>query len=85
MEVVSSEVSVRTGGENMPAHLARPASGGPYPALVVVMEAFGLNDHIKTHHQSIRGRRFRRHRARIFIFANPTTSSATTICPALFA
>ncbi len=47
MEVVSSEVSIRTGAENMPAHLARPASGGPYPALVVVMEAFGLNDQIK--------------------------------------
>ncbi len=47
MEVVSNEVSIRTGAEQMPAHLARPASGGPYPALVVVMEAFGLNDHIK--------------------------------------
>ena len=47
MEVVSSEISVRTGAEQMPAHLARPASGGPYPALVVVMEAFGLNDQIR--------------------------------------
>src|ERR1035437_5184301 len=47
MEVVSNEVSIRTGTEKMPAHLARPASGGPYPALVVVMEAFGLNDQIR--------------------------------------
>src|SRR5258705_2177281 len=47
MEVVSSEVTVPIGAEKMPAHLARPASGGPYPALVVVMEAFGLNDQIK--------------------------------------
>lgn len=47
MEVVSQEITVQTGNEKMPAHLARPASGGPYPALVVVMEAFGLNDHIK--------------------------------------
>ncbi len=47
MEVVSNEVSIRTGAEQMPAHLARPESGGPYPALVVVMEAFGLNDHIR--------------------------------------
>jgi len=47
MEVVSQEVTVQTGSEKMPAHLARPASGGPYPALVVVMEAFGLNDQIK--------------------------------------
>jgi carboxymethylenebutenolidase len=47
MEVISNEVTVQTGGEKMPAHLARPASGGPYPALVVVMEAFGLNDQIR--------------------------------------
>jgi len=47
MEVVSQEILVATGAEKMPAHLARPASGGPYPALVVVMEAFGLNTHIK--------------------------------------
>src|SRR5713101_8243707 len=47
MEVVSSEVTIPTGAEKMPAHLARPASGGPYPALVVVMEAFGLNDQIR--------------------------------------
>ncbi|MEA2679859.1 MAG: carboxymethylenebutenolidase, partial [Candidatus Binataceae bacterium] len=47
MEVVSSEVTIPTGAEKMPAHLARPAAGGPYPALVVVMEAFGLNDQIK--------------------------------------
>jgi carboxymethylenebutenolidase len=46
MEIVSQEVMV--GGEKMPCHLARPASGGPYPGLVVVMEAFGLNNHIKS-------------------------------------
>jgi carboxymethylenebutenolidase len=47
MEVVSNEVTVQVGGEKMPAHLARPASGGPHPAIVVVMEAFGLNDQIR--------------------------------------
>src|ERR1700687_2968915 len=47
MEVVSSEVTISIGAEKMPAHFAPPASGGPYPALVVVMEAFGLNDQIK--------------------------------------
>ncbi len=45
MEIVSQEVVA--GSEKMPCHLARPASGGPYPGLVVVMEAFGLNDHIR--------------------------------------
>jgi dienelactone hydrolase len=47
MEILAQEVTVPTGSEMMPCHLARPASGGPYPALVVVMEAFGLNDHIR--------------------------------------
>jgi carboxymethylenebutenolidase len=35
-------------GSKMPAQLARPAAGGPYPGIIVVMEAFGLNDHIKS-------------------------------------
>ncbi len=47
MEVVKQEIVVTTGVEKMPCHLARPASGGPYPGLIVVMEAFGLNGHIK--------------------------------------
>ena len=47
MEVVSQEVLVPVGSEKMPAHIARPAADGAYPALVVVMEAFGLNNQIK--------------------------------------
>jgi carboxymethylenebutenolidase len=47
MEIVKHEVIVTTGNEKMPCHLARPASGGPYPSLIVVMEAFGLNNNIK--------------------------------------
>jgi carboxymethylenebutenolidase len=47
MEIVKQDLTVQTGSEKMPCHLARPASGGPYPGLVVVMEAFGLNDNIK--------------------------------------
>jgi len=31
----------------MPAYLARPAGSGPWPAVLVVQEAFGLNAHIK--------------------------------------
>jgi carboxymethylenebutenolidase len=48
MEIVAQEITVQAGAEKMPCHLARPASGGPYPGLVVVMEAFGLNDHIRS-------------------------------------
>jgi len=31
----------------MPAYVARPAGSGPWPAVVVIQEAFGLNEHIK--------------------------------------
>ncbi len=47
MEITKQEVTVPVGAEKMPAYVARPASGGPYPGLVVVMEAFGLNGNIK--------------------------------------
>jgi len=47
MEIVKQDLTVKTGNENMPCHLARPATGGPYPSIVVVMEAFGLNGNIK--------------------------------------
>ena len=47
MEVVKQEIQVAVGNERMPSHLARPASGGPYPGLLVVMEAFGLNNNIR--------------------------------------
>jgi carboxymethylenebutenolidase len=32
----------------MPCYVARPAAGGPYPGLVVVLEAFGLNGNIRS-------------------------------------
>lgn len=48
MEIVKQDVTVQTGSEKMPCYVARPASGGPYPGLVVVMEAFGLNSNIKS-------------------------------------
>ncbi|MGO9450733.1 MAG: dienelactone hydrolase family protein [Candidatus Binataceae bacterium] len=47
MDVVSESLNLARGKENMRCHLARPASGGPYPALIVAMEAWGLNDQIK--------------------------------------
>jgi carboxymethylenebutenolidase len=47
MEIVRQEVTVTTGSEKMPCYTARPASGGSYPGLVVVMEAFGLNGNIR--------------------------------------
>jgi carboxymethylenebutenolidase len=47
MEVTTRSVQITAESGRMPAQLAQPADGGPYPAVIVVMEAFGLNDHIK--------------------------------------
>src|SRR5437867_7639761 len=34
-------------GTQINAYLSRPAAAGRYPGVIVIMEAFGLNDHIK--------------------------------------
>lgn len=46
MEVRTETLRIRTAEGEMPAHLARPGTGGPFPGVVVVMEAFGLNANI---------------------------------------
>ncbi len=47
METTSETVKISTESGSMGAYLARPTAAAKYPAVVVVMEAFGLNDHIK--------------------------------------
>ncbi len=47
METTSSMVHLTAADGDMPAFLARPAAPGKYPAIIVAMEAFGLNAHIK--------------------------------------
>lgn len=47
MNVHSKMVVVQASDGAMPAHLATPEGEGPFPVVVVVMEAFGLNQHIK--------------------------------------
>src|SRR4029079_1495579 len=44
MDVQSEMIEVPGG---MPAYVARPKEGGRRPAVLVIQEAFGLNDHIK--------------------------------------
>src|SRR4051794_28175356 len=41
-------VSFRSGDENLEAYLAQPEGEGPFPGIVVIHEAFGLNDNIKS-------------------------------------
>jgi carboxymethylenebutenolidase len=48
MDVETKTVNVKTPDGTMPAHVARPkGASGKLPAVIVVMEAFGLNDNIK--------------------------------------
>ena len=47
VEIETSRVSVPVVDEVMPAVLCRPRQGGPHPAVLVLMEAFGLTQHIE--------------------------------------
>ena len=47
MEIRTSQVQVKTPDGAMPAYLAEPSAPGRHPAVIVVMEAFGLNHNIE--------------------------------------
>jgi carboxymethylenebutenolidase len=47
MELRTETIDVPAAGGTMPAFLGRPAGGAPAPAVLVIQEAFGLNEHIK--------------------------------------
>ena len=47
MDIRTETVNLATPDGKMPAYLCRPAVAGPHPGVIVVMEAFGLNGHIK--------------------------------------
>src|SRR5947199_6520621 len=47
MDVETQTVEAPTAGGTVPAFLARPKDGTRAPGVLVIQEAFGLNDHIK--------------------------------------
>jgi len=47
VKIKEGMVEVPLPGRTMPAYVARPQGEGPYAAVIVLMEAFGLNAHIK--------------------------------------
>src|SRR6185295_17865971 len=47
MAVQTSMIEIQTPDGPMKAQLAKPDGAGPHPAVLVIMEAFGLNGHIK--------------------------------------
>jgi carboxymethylenebutenolidase len=48
MEITERMVDVRAEAGQMPVFVAAPRADGRYAAIIVVMEAFGLNSHIKS-------------------------------------
>ncbi|MGH0034708.1 MAG: dienelactone hydrolase family protein [Myxococcota bacterium] len=48
MEITTERVAIPLAdGGTMAGYLARPAQGGPHPAVLVYMEIFGINSHIR--------------------------------------
>jgi carboxymethylenebutenolidase len=47
MDIKTSQASVTTPDGSMPVYVAEPTAAGRHPAVIVVMEAFGLNKHIE--------------------------------------
>jgi carboxymethylenebutenolidase len=47
MEIKSRTQNLAADGGIMPTYVAEPTSGGPYPIVIVFMEAFGVSGHIK--------------------------------------
>jgi carboxymethylenebutenolidase len=45
--IVTKDVAFASEGAEINAYLARPVESGTYPGLIVIHEAFGVNDHIK--------------------------------------
>ena len=43
----AGEVKVKTSSGDIPAYRTMPASGGPFPVVLVVQEIFGVHEHIK--------------------------------------
>jgi carboxymethylenebutenolidase len=47
MDVSSSTVALDTSDGRMEAYVVQPKTAGSYPGVVVIQEAFGVNDHMK--------------------------------------
>lgn len=45
--LTAGEVKVPSGGASLPAYRAMPATGGPFPTVLVLNEIFGVHEHIK--------------------------------------
>ena len=51
----AQSITFPSGTRKLDAYLARPEGDGPFPAIVVIHEAFGLNENIKDITRRCRG------------------------------
>ena len=47
MGITTENITINVGGASMPAYVARPEGSGSLPGVIVWMEIFGVNSHIK--------------------------------------
>ena len=52
---LSAESTVRGGSKNLGGYLATPTGPGPFPGVVMIHEAFGLNDQMRRHADRLAG------------------------------
>ena len=45
--LLAGEVQIATPNGEIPAYMAAPKAGGPFPVVLVVQEIFGVHEHIK--------------------------------------
>jgi carboxymethylenebutenolidase len=48
MEIKTERVTTKVNGQTMGGYLAQPTTGGPHPGIIVFMEIFGINSHIRS-------------------------------------
>jgi carboxymethylenebutenolidase len=58
MPIDTQMVEFKAGTDNAPGYLARPKADGKYPAVVVIQEWWGLDDHIKSVTERFAGQGF---------------------------
>ena len=48
MNVVQERVAIAVGSSSMPAYVAKPDGAGSWPGVLLFMEVFGINEHIRS-------------------------------------
>jgi carboxymethylenebutenolidase len=48
MKIASERINVRVGTATMPAYVAKPQDEGKWPGVLLFMEIFGINHHIRS-------------------------------------